>query len=81
MSVANLTEIRRAPLPEVVADLEILLEQARSGELRAFACVAASSDNTVLNCYQPGDATIASMYLAVAHLQQQILDTSREGAP
>lgn len=73
MSTVNLTEIRHAPDPDTVRLLEEMLEDARSGKLRAVGIVGVYEGRHTDYSVHTGDAAIADLLMAVERLKHRVL--------
>lgn len=71
--LVSLEEARRAPVEEVVEDIELLLERAKAGEVRGFACAAVLPGGSTLTVRSPGEASDAELFLALSDLSAGLL--------
>lgn len=62
----------RGPVPEVVEQLEDLLERARSGDVRGFAVAYAAADGGAVSAYEPGDASFAELHWSLCTLLRRM---------
>jgi len=72
-TVTRLSELRLAPVPEVVEGLELLLEKARSGEVRGFAIGTACDAGCDGSMFVIGDSNISTIYLAIERVKLNLL--------
>jgi hypothetical protein len=81
MGVVDLSLLRSQPAPEVVAELEGLLERAQAGELRGIAVVASCSGGALATTYVLGDGSLGDRIVGTLRLQQRLLKVGGEDAP
>ena len=70
----SLAEVRNAPVPEVVAEIEALLERARQGEIRGFAISCCLTERCAGTTYVVGDGGVASLVYGVQELNLRLMN-------
>lgn len=70
--IARLADAQLAPVPEVVAALETMLQRAKSGELRAVAIAGVTTGRGTSTGWDPGDMGIAHLWYAVRCLENRM---------
>lgn len=78
VGVVDLSVLRAAPVPGVVAELERLLERARAGEIRGLAVVASCEGGAHATSYELGDGSIGDLIVGCLRLQRRLLNVHGE---
>ena len=76
--VSHLSEVLMAPVPEVVAAAESLLERARSGKTRGLVLGEAVDQGCDASSYVIGDGNIATLVLSCERLKRRLLDLGED---